>query len=135
MKNRAVRIIIAGTRDFDDYELLKFKVDRIVEKEFKNCYISIVSGTCKGADQLGESYARTKGYHLYKFPAEWDKYGRKAGPLRNEKMAKFASGELIDNECVGVLIAFWDGKSRGTKNMIENAHKYNLKVFTIIYSR
>lgn len=45
-----VRIIIAGTRDFNDYELLKFKVDRIIEKEFKDCYISIVSGTCKGAD-------------------------------------------------------------------------------------
>ena len=133
--NKEVRIIIAGTRNFDDYELLKFKVDRIIEKEFKDCNISIISGTSKGADQLGESYANTKRYHLYKFPAEWDKYGRKAGPLRNEKMATFASGELINDECVGVLIAFWDGKSRGTKNMIENAYKYNLKVFTIIYNR
>ena len=82
--------------------------------------LEIVSGTARGVDQLGERYALERGLKLKKFPANWDKYGRKAGYLRNKEMAEYAR----------ILIAFWDGKSKGTKHMIDLAQKYG--VFIII---
>ena len=111
-------LIVAGTRSFNDYDLVKKELDSLKSyPEFKYGF-TIVSGCAQGADQLGERYARENNLPIAKFPAEWDKYGKKAGPIRNEKMAKAA------NAC----IVFWDGKSRGTKNMIDNARKYNLNL-------
>lgn len=86
-----------------------------------------MSGTARGADKLGELYAERVGVHIYRFPADWDTYGKSAGYRRNAEMAKFASGE----NNVGVLIAFWDGKSRGTKHMIDLAKRYGLKVHVV----
>lgn len=110
------RVIIAGTRTFDNYGLLceyaDYKLSQI------NDSIEIVSGGAKGADALGERYAREKGYSLCVFPADWAQYGRKAGPIRNRQMAEYADA----------LLAFWDGISAGTKNMIEEAQKQGLKV-------
>lgn len=75
-------------------------------------------GAAKGTDTLAIKYAKERGYKLTKMPANWDKHGKKAGIIRNKEMADYAEA----------LIAFWDGKSRGTKNMIETAKKNNLKV-------
>lgn len=80
--------------------------------------IVIVSGGCAGADLLGEQYARENGYSIDRYPAEWEKYGRKAGIMRNAVMADNADA----------LIAYWDGISRGTKNMIDEARKRGLAV-------
>ena len=63
---------------------------------------------------IGERYARENGYPIVRYSAEWDKYGKKAGPIRNKKMAE---------DC-DIIICFWDGKSRGTKSMIYYANKY-----------
>lgn len=115
-----VKIIVAGSRSFSDYEMLKEKLDELI-KGRKNT--EIVSGTAKGADLLGEKYARERGFEIKRFPADWDKFGKKAGYLRNEQMAKYA------NACV----CFWDGNSRGTKSMIDLAEKHNLKTFVIRY--
>lgn len=115
-----MKVIIAGGRTFDNYELLKESCDRILARQ---PLIEIVSGTAGGADKLGERYANEKGYLIHEFPANWDKHGKSAGYIRNEEMAKFADG----------LIAFWDGKSKGTKHMIDLAKKYNLKVKVINY--
>lgn len=110
------RVIIAGTRNYDDYDSLKayadYKLSRIEDD------IEIVSGGARGADALGERYAKEKGYSIKRFPAEWKKYGRSAGPRRNEAMAKYADA----------LLSYWDGKSKGTKNMIELAKANGLKV-------
>lgn len=111
-----MKVIIAGCRYFDDYEMLKEYVDHILQNVTKKGDIEIVSGGAKGADALGERYAKERGYTLTVFPAEWDKYGRAAGPKRNEKMGDYADA----------LIAFWDGKSKGTKHMIEYAKKKSL---------
>lgn len=113
------RIIIAGSRDFNNYELLKNKLDSLLAN--KND-IEIVSGTCNGADLLGERYGLENNYPINRFPADWDKFGKRAGPLRNEQMA--------DN--TDALVAFWDGKSRGTNDMIENAKKRGLLVRVIL---
>ena len=115
------RVIIAGTRYFNDYELLAAYADKKLANITEP--IEIVSGGAAGADALGERYAKEKGYKLTIFPADWGKYGRAAGPLRNEEMAKYADA----------LLAYWDEKSRGTKSMIELAQQYGLKVGVKIY--
>lgn len=107
--------------------------------------IEIISGTARGADSLGERFANEYGIKVRRFPAEWDnfkaercivkynKYGKPynilAGHNRNEDMAKYASKD----KDLGVLVAFWNGKSRGTKNMIDLANRYELRVFVIQY--
>jgi len=77
-----------------------------------------VSGTARGADQLGERYAKERGYFIQRFPADWNAYGKAAGYIRNRKMAEYADA----------LIAFWDGKSRGTLNMISLAKECGLQI-------
>ena len=120
------RIIVAGGRDFTDYALLSETLDAILEKYIES-ETSIVSGSCRGADALGERYAREHGIPVVRFPADWQAYGKAAGPIRNRKMAEYAS------EGEGILVAFWDGKSRGTASMIRLAEKYELQIKTITY--
>lgn len=116
----ALKVIIAGSRSFSDYRLLSDKCDKAL---LRHKEIQIVSGTAKGADSLGERYANDRNYNVIRFPADWDKLGKSAGYIRNEQMAKYA-------DC---LIAFWDGKSKGTKHMIDLAIKNNLKVKVVRY--
>lgn len=122
-----IRIIIAGGRDFQDYRRLRAYMDCLLEPITDS--VEIVSGGARGADSLGEKYARERGYKLRRFLADWDKYGKAAGPVRNKEMALYAAEET------GVLVAFWDGVSRGTYNMITYAEECNLKVYTPRYNR
>ena len=116
-----MKIIIAGTRTFTNYQKLKQTCDYFLQDQTN---IEIVSGAYyRGADKLGEQYAKERGYKLTKFPADWNKYGKAAGPKRNEQMADYADA----------LIAFWDGKSRGTKNMIDLAEQLGLKLIINCY--
>ena len=82
-----------------------------------------VSGGCRGVDTLAERFCKLHGYPIKVFNADWATYGKRAGYLRNKQMAEYASG-VPDS----VLIAFWDGKSRGTKMMIDLAKEHNLNV-------
>jgi len=114
------KIIIAGGREFNDY-------DRLVKS--MNFYIQcpsdteIVSGTARGADKLGEKYAAEHELPVVQFPAEWSKYGKSAGYKRNAVMADYADA----------LVAFWDGASRGTKHMIDLAKEKDLHVRIVKY--
>lgn len=110
-----MRVIIAGSRCFRDYELLKSYCDHILSNQKD---ITILSGMAKGADTLAVQYAEEKGYKLEKHFAEWEKEGKKAGMLRNIEMGN----------CADALIAFHDGRSRGTMHMIDYAKKKELKV-------
>ena len=116
------KVIVAGCRDFADYELLKEKCDFYLQNK-KPEIIVIVSGHASGADTLGERYAQERGYETEVYPADWKTNGRAAGPIRNAQMAAVADA----------LIAFWDGKSRGTKNMIDTATKRGLQVAVVRY--
>lgn len=116
------KVIIAGCRDFTDYELLKEQCDFYLQNQKKESIV-IVSGHASGADALGERYARERGYELETYPADWKAHGRGAGPIRNAKMASVAHA----------VFAFWDGKSRGTKNMIDTATKRGLQVAVVRY--
>jgi hypothetical protein len=116
------RIIIAGGRDFDDWELLRTKVSYyLLTLEPKD--VEIVSGCCEGADQLGEEYSILYGYPLKEFEEDWKKYGKAAGPIRNKQMAEYATH----------LIAFWDWKSDGTRDMIKQAKEHGLLVRVVRY--
>lgn len=125
---KELRIIIAGSRNFNDYELLKKEVINIVKNSSKpKQFIKIISGRARGADTLGECFAKEFGLEIKEFPADWDRLGKRAGYVRNAEMAKFA----MEDENYGVLIAFWDGKSKGTKHMIDLAEKYGLKIHIV----
>ena len=115
-----MRVIIAGGRDFSDYERLSERVLHILSAQDQ---VTIVCGEARGADSLGKRLACEKGWKLLSFPADWDKYGKAAGYKRNEEMARNADA----------LIAFWDGKSRGTKHMIDLAKKHNLQTRIVRY--
>ncbi|GAK03277.1 phage chromosome segregation protein [Geomicrobium sp. JCM 19037] len=110
------RVIVAGSRDFSNYEFLRSRLDWALYE--RNEDIAIVSGGASGADALGERYADERGLIIVKYPADWSTHGKAAGPIRNREMAANADA----------LAAFWDGKSRGTKNMIDEARNKGLRV-------
>lgn len=109
-----MKTIIAGGRTVTDYSLVLKAV-----KESGLSISAVISGGATGVDSLGERYAKEKHLPLEVYPAEWKKYGTSAGPIRNRKMAENAQQ----------LIALWDGKSIGTKNMIDTAKELNLTVY------
>lgn len=117
------KVIIAGGRQFNNYVLLSAKCDGILSQKRMTHKIIIISGTARGADTLGEKYARERGFTLRQFPADWDQFGKSAGYRRNCQMADNADA----------LIAFWDGQSPGTRHMIEIARERNLAVRVINY--
>jgi hypothetical protein len=116
-----MKVIIAGGRNFNDYNLLS---KNVYEFTLYQPDIEIVSGCANGADKLGEKYANFYGIPIKRFPADWNRYGRQAGYLRNKQMAEYAD----------MLIAFWDGKSKGTKHMIDLAKINNLKIHIVYYA-
>ena len=115
------KVIVAGGREFMNYEFVREKLQFFLQNKLPN--VTIISGGATGADALGEQFAKENNLELVVVPADWEKYGRAAGPRRNAEMAEMADA----------LIAFWDGKSRGTKNMIETAEKKGLLVRVVNY--
>jgi hypothetical protein len=119
------KVIIAGGRNFYDYKYLESCIkNKFSQNEINNW--EIVSGHAEGADSQGENFAELNNLKLTKFPADWNKYGNLAGRLRNEEMAKYVKGN-------GMLIAFWDGVSRGTKHIIHMAKKYEIESYVFYY--
>lgn len=118
------KIIVAGGRSFNNYDLLEQKLDYYLSSKINEGYdIVIISGTAKGADSLGEKYAINKGYEIERFPANWDKYGKSAGYRRNVDMANVADA----------CIVFWDGTSPGSKHMIDIANTKRLALRIVNY--
>lgn len=125
-----LRIVIAGSRDFNDYELLKREVLNIVKYDNRpKDYVKVISGGARGADTLGERFAKEFGLEVKRFIPDWDGLGKRAGYVRNAEMAKYSVEDYND----GMLIAFWDGKSKGTKHMIDLANKHGLEVHVVNY--
>ena len=115
-----MKIIIAGSRDFVDYEdLCKTMIHSNAAKKITE----LVSGGARGADRLGERWAKENNIPIKQFIPEWDKLGKRAGMVRNEQMGNYADG----------LLAFWDGESRGTKYMIEYMKSLDKHVYVRRY--
>jgi len=117
------KLIVAGGRDFNRYYSVAHEITMLANQELKDYAVSIVSGMARGADRMAYQFAKQNNVQVYEFPANWGLYGKAAGHIRNRHMAEFADG----------LLAFWDGQSRGTKNMIETMRAMGKPVRDIRY--
>jgi len=117
-------VIVAGSRTFNDFALLEAKLDALLVNLTD---IEIVSGGARGADSLGELYAKKHEHPCKVFFADWDD-GPQAGFIRNDTMASYAA-----EHGQGFCVVFWDGKSHGTAHMRQVAAEYGLAVRTIIF--
>lgn len=117
------KLIVAGGRDFTDYDHMLRVMIAMSDNELADKKVAIVSGMAKGADTLGVRLAKEFQLPLYKFPANWSGLGKRAGFLRNAQMGNFADA----------LLVFWDGKSKGTANMIEYMQRIQKPVHIINY--
>lgn len=110
-----MKLAIIGSRNFNDYSLLKEEVSNI-----QNVSV-IISGGAKGADQLAEQLGKELNIPLEIYHPDWAQFGRAAGPIRNT--------DIIKNS--DMVLAFWDGKSRGTFDGIKKAKKFNKQLKVI----
>lgn len=113
-----MNVIIAGGRDFNVYGKVAWQANN-----FPLHINEVVCGCAKGADSLGREWAKANNVPYREFPADWEAHGKRAGYLRNIEMAEYSDA----------LLAFWDGKSKGTKNMIDEALKRGLFVKVVMY--
>lgn len=118
------KLIIAGGRDFHDYNRLAQVFQSGLVGPLKGYRVSVVSGMARGADLLGRKYALGVCVQVHEFPADWEGLGKRAGFVRNQQMAEFADG----------LLAFWDGQSRGTADMIGRMRRLGKPVKIVMYS-
>lgn len=100
-----MKVIIAGGRDFNKGNVMRSTANKYLLEEKVS---EMVCGMARGADTVGRFWAEERGIPVAEFHAKWGELGRKAGPIRNEEMGRYADA----------LVAFWDGKSRGTRHMI-----------------
>ena len=129
--NIKARIIVCGGRHFNDYNTLETLVDSVIDEKGLNYNeIEIISGHCEGADELGEQYAKNRGITCILFPAEWSKYGRAAGPIRNSQMIEYAS-----KSTVSIVVAFVSPRSKGTLDTVTKATKKGFIVFIHDYDQ
>lgn len=121
--NKKFKIVVCGSRYMKDYEFLKASVEDVIKNEnidYDN--LQIVTGHANGADYLGERFAAEKGIPFKIFPADWVKYGKIAGPIRNKHMVDYVK----TGPCL--VIAFESEDSKGTRNMIKQSEQAKIKV-------
>lgn len=102
-KIHEIRLIVAGTRTFDDYVLMREKLDRIIlglQEDYSGAPVVIISGNAKGADQLGIRYAMERNLSFRRFPAQWHQYGKAAGPMRNAPDVSLREGRHSGAGCI-----------------------------------
>ncbi len=112
------RVVVAGSRNFNDYELFSKVVGEFLKPICERYELIIVSGHCSGADIMGEQYAKENGLEVEVYPAEWKKYGRSAGAKRNKQMVDVAN----------FAIAFPSPNGKGTQSMIKYAEQKGIPV-------
>ncbi len=100
-------LLIAGTRTFEQYLVLQTTL-HLYTKDVPN--LKVITGCAKGTDSMAIRWAKEQGKPYQVYTADWNKWGKSAGPRRNQEMAKAADRAIV----------YWDGKSRGTANMIMN---------------
>ncbi len=118
------RVIVAGSRGITDRSLVFSKIEAFTKRLWRFSGFEIVSGLASGPDSLAIEWAEWAGFagSVVRFPAEWDRYSKAAGHIRNAQMAWYATH----------LVAFWDGDSPGTKNMIETAKRDGLQARVVM---
>lgn len=103
-----MKVLVCGGRDYDDYSTVKHVLDHVhSRREIK----ILIHGAARGADLLGERWAKENEIEYRGYPAKWKKQRNAAGPIRNRRM--------LDEECPNMVVAFPGGT--GTADMIEAA--------------
>lgn len=115
------KILVCGSREYSDYEKLKEVLDSIT-LWYERDEISIISGGAEGADSLAKEYCKNRNLQIEEVLPDWEKYGRKAGYIRNKQMIEMNPY---------MVIAFWDGKSSGTKITIDLATQKKIPTLII----
>jgi hypothetical protein len=118
-------IILCGDRNWNDFKEISSFLDYIL-LEYRPEDVTVVHGDCKGADKIGGWLAHSKGMNVIPCPADWDKYGLAAGPIRNQFM--------LDKYHPDLVVGFHNNynKSKGTKDMLTRAKKAN--IYTLLVS-
>jgi hypothetical protein len=112
-----LKIIVAGSRNINLYRNVSFAIEH---SDFE--VTEVVCGEARGPDRLGRYWAEQNGIPVKSFPADWNSEGKRAGSVRNIKMGDYADG----------LVAIWDGKSSGTRHMIDYMKKLG-KPYKVFY--
>lgn len=118
-----MKVIVAGGRDFTDAALMHSEMVKLCKAGHVESDATLVCGMARGADITAFHLWGDYQNPVMQMPADWDTYGKRAGYLRNREMAEVAD----------VLVAFWDGQSRGTKHMIETMQRLGKPVYVIRY--
>ena len=118
-----MKLIVAGGRDFTDTNRMITELQKLVESGEITDSPELVCGMARGADMLAYSLWANNKMPIHNFPANWDKYGKSAGYKRNQEMGEFADA----------AVCFWDGKSKGTKHMIDIMNRLNKPVYVVRY--
>lgn len=111
-----MRILVCGGRDYNDANGVYNALDRLHAKKRITC---VIQGGASGADMLAWGWAKAYGVPVEEYKAEWEKYGKRAGPLRNKRM--------LDEGKPDGVVAFPGG--RGTADMVAQAEVIGLKVW------
>lgn len=116
-----MKVLITGSRHFDDWKLFtETMYNNGFVGEEKLSDLTVIEGGAKGADFLAKVWAKWLGVKIEEYPAEWDEYGKGAGPIRNKQMLDEGKPDLV--------IAFLAENSRGTQNMIDQAEEAGVPV-------
>ncbi len=117
------RVVVAGSRGFSDFQLLSVVLDRALSRPVASgCQVVVLSGGARGADSLGAAYAAARGFPVWSFPADWARFGRAAGPLRNAAMVRSADAAVV----------FWDGSSRGSADLVRRVRAAGLPLRVVL---
>ena len=123
-------VIIAGSRQYNDYNEFCHVLDFLLKNQKRNKII-IVSGGCIGTDSLAAVYADTKGYEKHIIKAEWKKYGKSAGYIRNKAMHDFIIKNTHSRKERG-CVCFWNEVSKGTQHNFKLCYDFDtpLRVYS-----
>ncbi len=113
------RVIVCGSRGWSDRATIADRLAAIVLNPAHDFPFVIVHGNARGADRLAAELATQAGFDVEPHPAAWEGLGKRAGYVRNEQMAALGAD---------LCIAFWDGQSRGTRDMIDRAEAHGIPV-------
>jgi len=121
-----MNILICGSRDWNDFTTIKKYLEEVknTNNQMVN-QITIIHGGCKGADSIGGYFALQFGFQVRVFKADWSKYGKAAGPIRNQQM--------LDEGQPNLVVAFHNAleKSKGTLDMVSRAKNAGINVIII----
>lgn len=118
-----MRLLVCGDRNFDNWKLLCSEMEKIIISIEVNDDLTIIEGEAKGADFLARVWAIYEQHPFEAYPADWNKFGKAAGPIRNKQM--------LDEGKPDKVLAFLKKGSIGTANMIKQAQAAGVPVIVV----